>query len=476
MLFNSLKKIGSKEQFVILIIGSIVILGILSILNSESPDIIPVTIQEDRVFDPLCMIASYDQDSDPYHQGFCRTNGMRSVTEVGLSYYYETKYDYNDLRFFAIKVPIPEIPESSPFVNSEITSAKLQLRTRYDPPKDNLLATERFSIHHGVCDDIRWTEQDTERELTCLSEYKYPISKISTFFGVLDADFIQTIELDVKPHILYALKNNLAEYTETIRFFPLSIRSIDVDGEIRDCLKNIDHVSERRNCVGQYQLKVFSKDYLTRTDFHPNLTIEYNLSPTSITTSLYTVSLVLVPIFATSMLYLREQRVKHDLRMRTACSILKEEINDTKKVLKEHPESGKLIDSFSVRYDTSESPLIIRFKNKFNNELLLYDAYEGVKHSGLLQNFEKERLVEIILFYNQIKNYNENLDRLYETRVKATFTITKQNANELKWGYESELKTVADRLGKARNTILKKIEDKQNGILTILSKEESKFS
>jgi len=221
--------------------------------------------------------------------------------------------------------------------------------------------------------------------------------------------------------------------------------------------------------------QVFTKDYPQRFDLYPKLLLEYTQTPTALINSLHVVSLTLIPIFGTSMLYLRHQRLEHYSKMKTICRSLQKEIDDTYEVLKNNPTHGKLINSFPVSYDKNQPSLIIKFKEKFNNQILLHDTYDGVKNSGLLQNFQEKNLIEIITFYNQVKNYNLDLNRLYELKLKASFSINQQNVNELSYKYEIELRTIAKYLGKARKIILEKITDK-NGIRKILSEEELRYS
>lgn len=451
-------KIGSKKQFVFLIVGAGIILGVLSIINQESTVIIIQQIQQDRVFDPLCMMADFDENSDPSIQGFCKTSGNSWSPQVGLSYYYETEYDINGLRFLAMKVNVPEIPESNPFVKSEITSAKIQLRTRYDPPKDNPFSTERFSIHHGLCDDVSWNEAKSEKELTCLSEYKYPISKVDTFYGVLDADFIQTLNLDVQSHIRYALTNNLQKYTETVRFYPITIlKSSEIENTVRNCLKNVEHVSERRGCVEQYQLTIFSKDYASRPDFQPKLIMEYVLSPTPITTSLYIVSLTLVPIFGTSLFYLRLQRIEHADKITTICKSLLTEIDSNKDAL-----TGKQ-DYKIVEYIGRDEE---KSKIKYTNVLLDYDSYESLITSDLFSYFQKETQVSLRELYTRIKDHNRTINYIDELEDKYDLQFPNDKSKFYKavarheavlsiWG--SEILKLISKTKKKLNSEIKKI-------------------
>lgn len=156
--------------------------------------------------------------------------------------------------------------------------------------------TTKFSISYYFCPDVNWREDLLDYRLSCVGEYNNINSKPKNHYGLHLADNLQEIKLDIIPHLEFAKENNINEFTEILSFNPESvIDSKTLDNEIYYCLERVDHVSERRKCVEQYQLDIISSEYRDWDDLQPHVIVEHKQIPTPITKAIHTISLVLVP-------------------------------------------------------------------------------------------------------------------------------------------------------------------------------------
>ncbi len=449
-----------------------------------------ISITEDIILDPYC-IGDYSLELS---NDRCDRRGNFSELRLGTSFNLEdynkignlpfehilttSGQDFNSEKLLFLKIRLPEIPHTGILKNVEITKADLQLYTRYTGKTQIFPDTQTFSILGGVCKNSNWNEQTNMIDLPCISKWKYSTANEQTFFQIVEPSRLSKIPLDLSSHVEYALDNNLKDFTEIVEFNPIIINSINrYDVKTLKCLHNsLGNKTNFENCLNDENITVFSSDYPSKfSGLWPALYLEYSVQPTLFTTVAYDGLLSGLAIGLPVFIMLFWTRLLDKKKMKTACESILKEIEDTRDILKEHPKDGKLLNQFVVQYDEDEK-LKIKFKGKFNNEILFSDAYDGIKNSGLLNNIRKEYLLTIIETYNRIIDYNKNLVKLGDISQKAKLDLNKQSSKEIKWKYESELKIYAEHLGKLRNGILDNITGSGNNMIKILNDEISRFS
>jgi len=133
-------KIGT----VVLIISASILFPLTIFYSEEKIDSIQIEIQEDTVFDPLCL-----RSSDEFNviTEFCSSQGGYWYMHLGTS----TDMEYSDdtplPKLLLMKIDLTKIPESNLATQTTVQKFELEIGFLYDAIKYSEESEERFSSH-----------------------------------------------------------------------------------------------------------------------------------------------------------------------------------------------------------------------------------------------------------------------------------------------------------------------------------------
>ncbi|CDI04937.1 hypothetical protein [Candidatus Nitrosotenuis uzonensis] len=441
-------------------------------LNQEESQTKFIEIDEDTTFDPVCL-NSNRMSSELFDQ-LCRSHGEEWYVEMGGSTNVRFLNDYLSKIFFT-KIILSDIPTSDATKDVKIDNAKLRIGTLYQSINFTTMSKERFVITYGFCSNTNWSENTTTSDLPCINVSGSPIMEIDSFYGILNPERISSVELDIKPHVDFALEKKSKRFTEMITLFPSSFLENEDRIKLKECIEKYDTESNQNDCIRQSQILIYSSEFSLK-GFKPQIQIDYTVSPTSLSKTINAIVFAIYPLLSSFFIYRWQQEISFNNKMIKVCESLKEEISDSYKGLRDGVGKVKPTQTVNVEFDDEYSAITFTLTKPFTEIILFTDAYKGILHSGSFENFTKEHQIDISTFYNRVNEYNKTME-LYATAMEQSRLSlgSKDQKQKLEWGLRKNIGDWLKYMIELRDEIIKSVENNENGILKTLDDEIQRF-
>jgi len=170
-LYQAIKE-GLKKRTTQIAIVFAILTAVFAIVTAESQVNTTHPIQEETIFDPLCV---GEHEFEFNKQSFCEKWTLVELMGGSANVAIE-ETNNNHARILFLKIDVSEIPKSySPFTITTISKADLILKTRYDPAINGTVDQIPFYTMSQMCFLTDWSEKTPDEQLPCIKgPYMYP--------------------------------------------------------------------------------------------------------------------------------------------------------------------------------------------------------------------------------------------------------------------------------------------------------------
>jgi len=465
-------KLDSRTGFAVLIISGIIIIPLTVIINETKTEPFNMEIQEIAAFDPVCLRTERENSTDVT----CQNQSDWWFVEQGLSTNFEfADAPYNSKSLF-VKVDLSKIPISNLLTRVTINKSDLIVGALYQSINMTEEPNERFVVTYGLCDDIDWNNKMNPTKLPCFDNDGRPVIDADLFQGVLKPERINKLNFDIKSHVDKVRNDNRQTFTEIITFASGSfLNNNDYKNTIQTCLKNSISESNKNDCIKRHQITVYGSKF-PLSGFKPKVLGEYKKEPTVLSQTLSNIVFTVFPIIASFLIYVHNQERDYNKKMLKVCGALREDVKDTLNAINDRRTVGRNFSRYQLYYDNINPPLVLNLPKEVTNVYFSTAAYQSMLNSGILENFDEEHQILISTLYEHIIRYNESIELFHKSIDDFRIDAAKfKSASKVSWAYEETFMKYLTYLGNTREKIKNRITDQNNGVLSILKKEEAKF-
>ena len=155
-----------KTKRIILAFVFAILISILGFATPETQVSKIIAIQEEAVFDPLCV----GEDEEKFTGVLFCEKWSWIVPMGGSANVFIGDENDNHARVQFLKLDIDEIPNSNIFTTTIISKSELLLKIRYEPALTNSTYEIPFYLITKMCDRTDWSSNTHSKDLPCINQ------------------------------------------------------------------------------------------------------------------------------------------------------------------------------------------------------------------------------------------------------------------------------------------------------------------